>query len=57
MQVQSLFPFIDEDPEELKEDADNFMVEYEENELIEKQEQEKKLNEADEDGFMPVKNR
>ena len=52
-----MFPFIDENADELKEEVDEYMKDFEENELIAKMERERKLNEVDEDGFMPVKNR
>lgn len=57
VEIKRLFPFIDEDPDELKEEVDNYMRDFEESELIAKIEREQKLNEVDDDGFMPVKNR
>lgn len=56
-EIKRMFPFIDENADELKEEVDDFMKDFEENELIAKIDREKKLNEVDEDGFMPVKHR
>eukprot|EP00597_Dinobryon_sp_UTEXLB2267_P004223 CAMPEP_0170067522 /NCGR_PEP_ID=MMETSP0019_2-20121128/6834_1 /TAXON_ID=98059 /ORGANISM="Dinobryon sp., Strain UTEXLB2267" /LENGTH=208 /DNA_ID=CAMNT_0010274925 /DNA_START=1571 /DNA_END=2197 /DNA_ORIENTATION=+ len=56
-EIKSMYAFIDENPSELKEEVDQFMQTFEENELSEKLDKEKRLNEADADGFMPVKNR
>ncbi len=52
-----MFPFIDENPEELLAEVNSFMKDFDENELLMRLEKEKALTEADEDGFMPVKNR
>lgn len=56
-EIRSLHSFVNENPAELKEEVDEFMKEFEENELSEKQDAEKKSSEADNDGFMPVKSR
>ena len=55
--IQRKHKFVDCDAEELQEEVDSFMNEFDENELIMKKEREERLNQVDEDGFMPVKNR
>ena len=55
--IRSMFSFVDHNAEELQEEVDDFMETFEKNELFRKAENDRKLNEADEDGFMPVKNR
>ncbi len=57
LEIRKMFPFIDENPEELLEDVNSYMRDFEENELLARLEREKALNQPDEDGFMPVKNR
>lgn len=57
IEIRLMYPFVDESAEDLQEEVDDFMATFEENELFQKQEKERRLNEADEDGFMPVKNR
>jgi len=56
-EIKNMYAFIDENPSELKEEVDQFMQIFEENEMTEKLDKEKRLSEADADGFMPVKNR
>lgn len=56
-EIQKKHKFIDCDADELQEEVDSFMAEFDENELIMKKEREERLNQVDEDGFMPVKNR
>lgn len=55
--VKKMFPFVDCDPVALQEEVDQFMAEYDEKESILRREREERLNQIDEDGFMPVKNR
>jgi hypothetical protein len=55
--IRAMFPFVDEDPEELLADVNSFMAEFEEGEAAAKLEKENALNQVDEDGFMPAKNR
>lgn len=57
MEIQKKHKFIDCDADELQEEVDSFMTEFDENELIMRKEREERLNQVDEDGFMPVKNR
>ena len=42
---------------ELKEEVEEFMKEFDENEVIEKNERDKRTREPDEDGFVVVKQR
>jgi hypothetical protein len=56
-EIKKMFPFEDCDPVELQEEVDSFMAQYDEEESILRQEREERLNQIDEDGFMPVKNR
>lgn len=56
-EIKKMFSFIDENPEELLEEVNSYMKDFEEQEALAKLEKERLLNEADEDGFMPVKNR
>jgi RNA recognition motif-containing protein len=55
--IRSMFSFVDHDAEDLQEEVDDFMESFEQNELFKKEESNRRLSEADEDGFMPVKNR
>lgn len=57
MDIQKKHKFIDCNADELQQEVDSFMAEFDENELIMKKEREERLNQVDEDGFMPVKNR
>jgi RNA recognition motif-containing protein len=55
--IKRMFPFYDRNAVELQEEVDAFMAQYDETESILRQEREDRLNQVDEDGFMPVKNR
>lgn len=56
-EIASMFPYIQEKPEDLEEEVNSFMMEYEEKEEMDKKEREMKSRMADEDGFMPVQHR
>lgn len=56
-EMLQLYSIFDTNVEELKESADSFMTEFDEKEQIQLLERKKRSREADEDGFMLVKNR
>eukprot|EP01038_Epipyxis_sp_PR26KG_P011302 gene11302-15162_t len=56
-ELKSSYLFVDENPDDLQEEVDEYMKDFEENENILKLELEKSLNEVDADGFIKVKNR
>jgi len=56
-EIKLMFSFVDVNPAELQEQVDAFMADFDEQEHIMRQEREERLNQVDEDGFMPVKNR
>ena len=55
--IKRAFPFIDSDAAELNLEVEEFMARYDEKESILRMEREERLNQIDDDGFMPVKNR
>jgi hypothetical protein len=55
--LKSRYGLVDEDPNQLQEDVDNYMENFEQNEILEKIKQDKKFNEVDDDGFKLVKHR
>ena len=56
-EIKRMFPFVDSDAVQLQEDVDQFMAQYDETETLLRREREERLNQIDEDGFMPVKHR
>eukprot|EP01032_Pedospumella_encystans_P009212 gene9212-10867_t len=56
-EIKLMFSFVDVNPAELQEEVDAYMADFDEQEHIMRQEREERLNQVDEDGFMPVKNR
>jgi hypothetical protein len=56
-EIKRMFPFIDQNPVELQNKADATLLDFDEREAIMKREREARLNQVDEDGFMPVKHR
>lgn len=56
-EIKRMFAWEDCNVAELQHEVDAFMAQYDETESILKREREERLNQVDEDGFMPVKNR
>lgn len=56
-EIKLKFSFVDVNPVELQEEVDAFMADFDNQEHVMRQEREERLNQIDEDGFMPVKNR
>jgi hypothetical protein len=55
--LKSKYGLVDEDPNQLQEEIDNYMEDFEQNEILAKLKQDKKFSEVDDDGFKLVKDR